>query len=54
MPAMLPVPTDGAPRLTAVLGAALDSLAGSPNPLDLPRADFTCPLSGRRPISTIW
>jgi hypothetical protein len=39
MPAMLPVPADGAPRLTAVLGAALDSLAGSPNPLDLPRAD---------------
>lgn len=35
---MLPVPTDGAPRLTAVLGAALSSLAGTPNPLDLPRA----------------
>ena len=36
---MLPVPTDGAPRLTGVLGAALASLAGTPNPLDLPRAD---------------
>jgi hypothetical protein len=36
---MLPVPTDGAPRLTGVLGAALGSVAGTPNPLDLPRAD---------------
>jgi hypothetical protein len=36
---MLPVPTDGAPRLTGVLGAALASLAGTPNTLDLPRAD---------------
>jgi hypothetical protein len=35
---MLPVPTDGAPRLTGVLGAALGSVAGTPNPLDLPRA----------------
>jgi hypothetical protein len=35
---MLPVPADGAPRLTGVLGAALGSLAGTPNPLDLPRA----------------
>ena len=36
---MLPVPTDGAPRLTGVLGAALGSVAGTPNPLDLPRAN---------------
>ncbi|HEU4757681.1 MAG TPA: nucleotide pyrophosphatase/phosphodiesterase family protein [Agromyces sp.] len=33
------MPTDGAPRLTGVLGAALGSVAGTPNPLDLPRAD---------------
>ncbi|MBM7504727.1 alkaline phosphatase family protein [Agromyces aurantiacus] len=39
MPAMLPVPADGAPRLTGVLGSALGSLHGRPNPLDLPRAE---------------
>ena len=33
---MLPVPADGAPRLTAVLGAALASVAGTRNVLDLP------------------
>ncbi|MGR2751808.1 alkaline phosphatase family protein [Agromyces arachidis] len=38
MPAMLPVPADGAPRLTAVLGAALASVAGTQNVLDLPAA----------------
>ncbi|GAA4057122.1 alkaline phosphatase family protein [Agromyces indicus] len=38
MPAMLPVPADGAPRLTAVLGAALASVAAGPNPLGLPSA----------------
>lgn len=36
---MLPVPADGAPRLTGVLGAALGSVAGTPNQLDLPRAN---------------
>jgi hypothetical protein len=35
---MLPVPADGAPRLTAVLGAALASVAGTPNVLGLPSA----------------
>jgi hypothetical protein len=35
---MLPVPADGAPRLTAVLGAALASVAGTPNALELPPA----------------
>jgi hypothetical protein len=33
---MLPVPADGAPRLTAVLGAALASIGGGPGPFDLP------------------
>lgn len=33
---MLPVPADGAPRLTAVLGAALASVAGTRSVLDLP------------------
>lgn len=32
---MLPVPADTAPRLTAVLGSSLASLAGAPNPLGL-------------------
>jgi hypothetical protein len=36
---MLPVPTDGAPRLTGVLGAALASLDGTPDPFGLPRAN---------------
>jgi len=35
---MLPVPADGGSRLTAVLGGALASLGGEPNPLGLPRA----------------
>ncbi|MEI5582397.1 MULTISPECIES: alkaline phosphatase family protein [unclassified Agromyces] len=38
MPAMLPVPADGAPRLTAVLGAALASVSGTPKELGLPPA----------------
>ncbi|MFB9643906.1 alkaline phosphatase family protein [Agromyces lapidis] len=35
MSAMLPVPADTAPRLTAVLGSSLASLTGAPNPLGL-------------------
>ncbi|WP_400998408.1 alkaline phosphatase family protein [Agromyces sp. GXQ0307] len=39
MPAMLPVPADGAPRLTGVLPAALASIGGGAGPFDLPGVD---------------
>ncbi|MGR0320310.1 alkaline phosphatase family protein [Agromyces sp. ZXT2-3] len=39
MPAMLPVPADGAPRLTGVLPAALASIGGGAGPFDLPAVE---------------